>query len=83
MYRRLDGPQGRSGQVRKISPPTGFDPRTVQPVDSRYTDCATRPTDMFNYHNYKIILIFNITVPWYLAFYHVLGITIINVLKST
>ena len=29
------GPQGRSGQVRKISPPPGFDPRTVQPVASR------------------------------------------------
>jgi hypothetical protein len=28
---RLGGPQGRSGQVRKISPPPGFDPRTVQP----------------------------------------------------
>jgi len=38
LYRRLGGPQGRSGQVRKISPPTGFDPRTVQPVASRYTD---------------------------------------------
>jgi len=36
-YRRLDGPQGRSGQVRKISPSPGFDPRTVQPVGSRYT----------------------------------------------
>ena len=36
---------GRSGQVRKISPPPGSDPRTVQPVDSRYTDYATRPTD--------------------------------------
>ena len=39
-YRRLGGPQGRSGQVRKISPPPGFDPRTVQPVASRYTDWA-------------------------------------------
>ena len=29
---------GRSGEVRKISPPPGFDPRTVQPVASRYTD---------------------------------------------
>ena len=38
------GPQGRSGQVRKISPLPGFDPRTVQPVTSRYTDYATRPT---------------------------------------
>ena len=43
LFRRLGGPQGRSGQVRKISPPPpGFDPRTVQPVASRYTDWATR-----------------------------------------
>ena len=40
LYRRLGGPQGRSGQVRKISPPPGFDPRTVQPVASRYIDWA-------------------------------------------
>ena len=38
LYWRLGGPQGRSGQVRKILPPPGFDPRTVQPVTSRYTD---------------------------------------------
>ena len=43
LYRRLCGPQGRSEQVWKISPPPGFDPRTVQPVASRYTDYATRP----------------------------------------
>jgi len=36
LYRRLSGPQGRSWQVRKISPPPGFDPRTVQPVGIRY-----------------------------------------------
>jgi len=35
VYRRLDGPQGRSGQVRKTLSPTGFDRRTVQPVASR------------------------------------------------
>ena len=29
--------------MRKISPPPGFDPRTVQPVASRYTDYATPP----------------------------------------
>jgi hypothetical protein len=34
------GPQGRSGRVRKISPLPGFDPRTVQPVASNYTDWA-------------------------------------------
>ena len=44
LYRRLGGPQGRSGQVRKISPSPGFDPRTVQPVASLYTDWAIRPT---------------------------------------
>ena len=44
LYRRLCGPQGRSGQVRKISPPLGFDPQTVQPVASRYTDYVTWPT---------------------------------------
>jgi len=44
LYRRLGRPQGRSGEVRKISPRLGFDPWTVQPVASRYTDQATRPT---------------------------------------
>ena len=39
-YRRLGGPQGRSGWVRKILLPPGFDPWTVQPVASRYTDYA-------------------------------------------
>ena len=37
---RLGRPQGRSGRVRKNSPPPGFDPQTVQPVASRYTDWA-------------------------------------------
>ena len=36
LYRRLGGPQDRSGRLRKISPPPGFDPRTVQPVASHY-----------------------------------------------
>jgi hypothetical protein len=40
----LGGPQGRSRRVQKISPTPGFDPRTVQPVGSRYTDYAIRPT---------------------------------------
>jgi hypothetical protein len=38
LYRRLDGAQNPSGRVRKISPPPGFDPPTVQSVASRYTD---------------------------------------------
>ena len=32
LYRRLSGPQGLSGRLRKISPLPGFDPRTVDPV---------------------------------------------------
>jgi len=35
LYRRLGGPQGRSGRVRKISATPGFDS-----IASRYTDCA-------------------------------------------
>jgi hypothetical protein len=38
LYRRLGGPQGRSGRVGKTSPPPGFDPRSVQSVASRYND---------------------------------------------
>jgi hypothetical protein len=37
LYRRLGGLQGWSGRVRKISPPTRFDPRTVHPVAFRTT----------------------------------------------
>ena len=40
LHSRLGGPQSRSGRVRKISPPLGFDPRTVKPVASRCTDWA-------------------------------------------
>jgi hypothetical protein len=51
----LDGPQGRSGRVRKISPPPGFDPRTVQLVASRSTDYAIpahqlQSSLLINYH---------------------------------
>ena len=34
------GPDGRSGRVRKISPPPGFDFRPVHPLSNRYTDYA-------------------------------------------
>jgi hypothetical protein len=40
LNRRLGGPQRWFGRVRKISPPPGFDPRTVQPVASSYIDSA-------------------------------------------
>jgi len=38
--RRLGESKGRSERMRKISSPQGFNPRTVQPVASRYTDYA-------------------------------------------
>jgi hypothetical protein len=37
LYRKLGGLQGCSGQCGN-SPPPGFDPWTVQPIASRYTD---------------------------------------------
>ena len=40
LYRRLGWPQGRPGRLLEVSPPTGFGPRIVQPVASRYTDWA-------------------------------------------
>jgi len=43
LYSGLDGPQGRSRQVRKISPRRVFDSRTVQPV--AYNDYAIPPED--------------------------------------
>ena len=49
LHRKLGGPQGRSGRVRKISPPppSGFDRRTVYPEASRYTDWAIPAHDHF------------------------------------
>ena len=42
-YRRLGGPQGRFGRAENLVP-TGIRSRNLQPVVSRYTDRATRPT---------------------------------------
>jgi hypothetical protein len=42
-YRRLGGPQGRSGRAENLVP-AGTRSPTVQPVVSRYTDWATQPT---------------------------------------
>ena len=41
LYKRLGGPQGRSGGMREISPPTGVrSPDRPAPIASRYTYCA-------------------------------------------
>jgi hypothetical protein len=50
LYRRLGGPQGRSGRVRKISPPPGFVCRTIQPIESRYTDCDITGHQVLNFN---------------------------------
>jgi hypothetical protein len=64
-YRRTVGSQGRSERVRKISTPPGFDPRTIQPVASRYTDYAnyTIYTKQYTAINYFLIFgsMFNIS----------------------
>jgi hypothetical protein len=52
LYRRLGWPHGRSGWVRKISPPPGQDPWTVQPIESVYTDYAT-PARYFPYTTFS------------------------------
>ena len=47
IYRRLGGPQGRSGRAENLVP-TAIRSRTLQPVVSRYTDWATGPTRICN-----------------------------------
>ena len=49
LYRRLGGPQGRAGWVRKISPSPGFEIRPVQPVASRYTGWVIPAHVAYNY----------------------------------
>ena len=50
-YRWLGGPQGWSGQVRKMLPPLGFDFRTVKTVASPSNDCAI--TAQYVVHEFK------------------------------
>jgi len=47
LHRRLSGPQGQSGRVRKNSFLPGFDPHTVQPVESSHINWA-KPGRKFN-----------------------------------
>jgi hypothetical protein len=54
LYRRLGGPQGQSGQVRKISPPPVFDPRTVQPVAQSLYRLSYRAREINEYQEYVL-----------------------------
>jgi hypothetical protein len=74
LYRRLGRPQFRSEHVRKISPPPGFDPRTVQPVVNRYTDWATQPTK-------HVSRVQNVaTIAWLRHLEQIMSLPMINVL---
>jgi hypothetical protein len=55
LYKKPGGPQGRSGRVRKISLPTGFDPQTVQPAPSRYIEYAI-PAPFSNFIDFHFFL---------------------------
>jgi len=82
-----------SGRARKISPPSGFDPRTVQPVASRYTDHAIRPYTSFRYldtvlsksvsvHTQILSIQESVTVTWqcykHVTLYSLLGVAEIH-----
>jgi len=56
-YRRLGGPQGRSGRPDNLVP-TGIWSRTVQLVVIRYTDWATGPTLIHKYIYIYIYILF-------------------------
>jgi hypothetical protein len=52
--RRLDGHQGRSGLMQKISHLPEFDLRTVQPVASRYAQYAIYEVTLLTKHHAMI-----------------------------
>jgi hypothetical protein len=47
LYKRLGGPQGRSGWLQKISLLLGFSPQTVQSIVNHFTDYAIQTPDDF------------------------------------
>ena len=59
-YRRLGGTKSRSGRVRKMYPQLGFDPRTIQPLASHYTDWAIQ--DHYTLHSLEQIIIIIIII---------------------
>jgi hypothetical protein len=61
------GPRARREGCGKISPPPGFDPRTAQPIASRYTDGAIPAHHKFGIRKILIInLSFKFAVPYML-----------------
>ena len=60
--------------AENLTPPPGFDPWTIQPLASRYTDYATLPTTYDNLLNYNFKRSFK---P------HVTGLVNVTVTKKT
>jgi hypothetical protein len=54
---RLGGPQGWSGRAWKILSPPGFNPRTVQPVASRYPGPQLYFIDICKFYQYKVNIV--------------------------
>jgi hypothetical protein len=59
LYRRLAEPQVWSGWVQKISLSPEFDPWTVKPVASHYTNCAIMDTKVISRLLPKCLHMFN------------------------
>ena len=55
LYRRLGGPKGRSGRVRKISPPTGIRSPDRPTCSKSLTDWAI-PAHLANFVLYKTVI---------------------------
>jgi len=62
-YRRLGGPQGCPGRAENLVS-TGIQSPNVQPIVSRYTDWATRPTVPISYVNLLGITVILLYVKW-------------------
>ena len=67
LYRKLCGPQGRSRRLRKISPSPGFDPPTVQPVVSRYTERVIPAAPRFSKSMLILCSHLDLVTPSYLS----------------
>jgi hypothetical protein len=57
LYRKLGGPKGPSGQAQKSCPPQEFDPRSVQPLVSHYTDWAILALDIDAIQYFRRVLV--------------------------
>ena len=67
LYRSTGGPQAWPGRVRKMLPPSGFDPQIVQSVAINYTDWAIpahQCNQYFSIKQPKVITIVDLILPF-------------------